>query len=322
MIARLQRWLLVGQLLLGVVLAAWLAGAGHASVPVAILVGVLAPLALHAALLTVDFALAWTARGERPAEVPRPGFARALGAWLAAYVREIADSTRTFSWAQPMLAARPFPGGTVVAERLPVLLVHGYFCNRALWHPMAARLVAAGHAVEALDLEPPFASIDDYASRIAAAVDALRARTGAERVALVAHSMGGLAARAYLRAHGDDAVACVVTLGTPHRGTVHSRFGRGRNVRQMRRDSPWLQALAAEEPRERLEKFTVVLSWQDNIVAPQAIQTLPGARTVVLHGLGHLTLAYDARVAGIVLEALAAAETGRTAREATPGEVG
>ena len=113
--------------------------------PVAVLVGVLAPLALHAALLTVDFALAWSARGERPAGEPRTGFARALGAWLVAYVREIADSTRTFSWAQPMLAARPFPGGTVVAERLPVLLVHGYFCNRALWHPMAARLVAAGH---------------------------------------------------------------------------------------------------------------------------------------------------------------------------------
>ncbi|MFO0233996.1 MAG: esterase/lipase family protein, partial [Burkholderiales bacterium] len=197
-----------------------------------------------------------------------------------------------------------------------------YFCNRALWRPMAARLIGAGHAVEALDLEPPFASIDDYAPRIADAVEALRVSTGAARVALVGHSMGGLAARAYLRAFGDDAVACVVTLGTPHHGTVHASFGRGRNVRQMRRDSDWLRALAADEPRERLERFTIVLSWQDNIVSPQAIQTLPGARTVMLHGLGHVTLAYDANVAGIVLEALAAAETGRIAREATPGEVG
>jgi triacylglycerol esterase/lipase EstA (alpha/beta hydrolase family) len=129
--------------------------------------------------------------------------------------------------------------------------------------------------------------------------------------------MGGLAARAYLRACGDEAVACVVTLGTPHRGTVHARFGRGRNVRQMRRDSDWLQQLAADEPRERLERFTVVLSWQDNIVAPQAIQTLPGARTVMLHGLGHISLVYDGRVARIVLESLAAAETGRPARAAS-----
>lgn len=322
MIARLQRWLLAGQALLGAVLAGWLAGTGRTTVPAAVLIGIVAPLALHASILTADFAIAWAARGERPPDGPRHGFAKSLRAWLGAYLREIVDSTRTFSFAQPLLASRAFASGVPVDDRLPVLLIHGYFCNRALWRPMAARLVAAGHAVDAVDLEPPFASIDDYAPRIARAVEALRERTGAARVALVGHSMGGLAARAYLRARGDDAIACVVTLGTPHRGTVHATLGRGRNVRQMRRDSDWLHALAADEPPQRLAKFTVVLSWQDNIVAPQAIQTLPGARTVMLHGLGHVSLAYDSRVAGIVLEALAAAETGRTAREAIPGEIG
>jgi triacylglycerol esterase/lipase EstA (alpha/beta hydrolase family) len=319
MIARLQRWLLAGQLLLGVVVAAWLAGSGRASIPAAVLAGILAPLALHAAILTADFAIAWVARGERPAGGPRAGVGHALRTWLGAYLREIVDSVRTFSIAQPLLASRPLPQGGA-GGRLPVLLIHGYFCNHALWRSMAVRLVAAGHAVDAVDLEPPFASIDDYAPRIARAVDALRARTGADRVALVGHSMGGLAARAYLRACGDDAVACVVTLGTPHHGTVHATLGRGRNVRQMRRDSDWLRALAASEPPGRLGKFTVVLSWQDNIVAPQAIQTLPGARTVALQGLGHISLAYDARVAGVVLEALAGADGGRAAREPVGGE--
>jgi triacylglycerol esterase/lipase EstA (alpha/beta hydrolase family) len=55
------------------------------------------------------------------------------------------------------------------------------------------------------------------------AVADLRQRTGAAQVALVCHSMGGLVARAYLRAYGDEAVACVVTLGSPHRGTVHPK---------------------------------------------------------------------------------------------------
>ena len=169
---------------------------------------------------------------------------------------------------------------------------------------MARRLARRGHAVAAIDLEPPFASIDAYAPQVRDAVEALRARTGATRVALVGHSMGGLAARAYLRACGDEAIACVVTLGTPHRGTVHAALGRARNVRQMRRDSEWLQRLAADEPLERRRLFTVVLSHQDNIVAPQAIQTLPDARTVRLHGLGHISLAYDAKVAGIVEAAL------------------
>ncbi len=317
MIARLQRWLLVAQFVLGTGLAAWLAGTGRSSIGAAVAIGIVAPIALHAVVLTADFAIAWLARGTRPEDASRHGFFRGLRAWTVAWAREIVDSTRTFSFSQPLLARRAFAIGAAHDQRLPVLLIHGYFCNRALWRPMAARLVTGGHAVDAVDLEPPFASIDDYAPRIAAAVDALRARTGAPQVALVGHSMGGLAARAYLRACGDEAVACVVTLGTPHRGTVHARFGRGRNVRQMRRDSDWLQQLAADEPRERLERFTVVLSWQDNIVAPQAIQTLPGARTVMLHGLGHISLVYDGRVARIVLESLAAAETGRPARAAS-----
>jgi hypothetical protein len=63
-----------------------------------------------------------------------------------------------------------------------------------------------------------------------------------------------------------------------------------------------------------------VLSWQDNIVAPQAIQTLPGARTEVLHGLGHISLAYDRRVADIVVSALQAAQAGLPARAATAAE--
>jgi pimeloyl-ACP methyl ester carboxylesterase len=317
MIARLQLWLLAGQVLLGAGLAIWLAGTGRSSIGAAVAIGIVAPIALHAVVLTADFAIAWMVRGARPDDAPQHGFMRGLRAWMVAWAREIVDSIRTFSFSQPLLARRAFAVGAAHDQRLPVLLIHGYFCNRALWRPMAARLVAGGHAVDAVDLEPPFASIDDYVPRIAEAVDALRARTGAPQVALVGHSMGGLAARAYLRAYGDDAVACVMTLGTPHRGTFHARFGQSRNVRQMRRDSDWLRTLAAEEPRERLERFTVVLSWQDNIVAPQAIQTLPGARTVMLHGLGHMSLAYDAQVARIVLETLAAAEAGRPARAAS-----
>ena len=323
MIGRIQRALLLGQFLLAIGIGVWLARSGTLSVPIAVLAGAAAPLALHVVILSVDFVLAWAGRGARPGDLPRAGAWRGLASWLRAWAREIVDSTRTFSYAQPLLGAREFDATAErseqdddVAIRLPVLLIHGYFCNRALWRPMARRLAARGHAVDALDLEPPFASIDDYAAAIAAAVDALRARTGAARVALVCHSMGGLAARAYLRAFGDEAVACTVTLGTPHRGTVHAALGQGANARQMRRDSPWLRQLATEEPAHRLARFTVILSWQDNIVAPQGVQTLPGARTVAFSGLGHISLAYDRGVAETVFEALdhAAAELRTGAR--------
>jgi triacylglycerol esterase/lipase EstA (alpha/beta hydrolase family) len=119
--------------------------------------------------------------------------------------------------------------------------------------------------------------------------------------------MGGLAIRAYLRAQGDAGVAAVVTLGTPHRGTFHARFGQGPNARQMRIDSAWLRTLASGETAGRRARFTVVFSHHDNIVAPQAGQTLPDARVVAFSGIGHLSLAYHPAVHGVVEDALARA---------------
>ena len=147
-----------------------------------------------------------------------------------------------------------------------------------------------------------------YADPIACAVNALRARTGAARVAVVAHSMGGLALRAYLRRHGMQAVAAAVTLGTPHQGTRRARLAWGDNARQMCPDSAWLRQLAADEPESLGRLFTVVMARQDAIVVPPAAQTLPGATTVEIDGIGHLSLVFNADVARIVAQALRGAE--------------
>ena len=54
-----------------------------------------------------------------------------------------------------------------------------------------------------------------------------------------------------------------------------------------------------------LPPTTVILSHHDNIVAPQASQSLPhAARTHELGGIGHLSLAYDRTVWTLLAEAL------------------
>ena len=49
-------------------------------------------------------------------------------------------------------------------------------------------------------------------SKYASAVEKLRRETGAARITLVCHSMGGLAARTYLRRHGHHAVQRLIVL--------------------------------------------------------------------------------------------------------------
>ena len=302
MIARLQRLLLASQVLLALAAMAWLIQRVGLHPVLAVPLGLLLPVGLHAAFLGGGFLLAAAAGGPRPAHA-----VGSLPVWVKAWAVEVLDSMRTFLFAQPLLAHRTWPQPPV-PSRIPVLLVHGYFCNRAVWLPMASRLAEAGHPIAGIDLEPPFASIDTQAEALAQAVERLRQVTGAPRVALLGHSMGGLAARAFMRQHGDAAVAHVVTLGTPHRGTVLAWFGLGTCVREMRPDSDWLQALAASEPPARHRRFTLVRTWQDNIVAPHAIQALEGARMIDFGGIGHVTLAYDRHVQDTVLQVLASVD--------------
>src|SRR5258708_2818056 len=73
------------------------------------------------------------------------------------------------------------------------------------------------------------------------------AGTGEARVTVIAHSMGGLGARAYLRTHGAGRVRKLITIATPHHGTVHARFGAGDNARQMSRGSRFLEELREQE---------------------------------------------------------------------------
>jgi pimeloyl-ACP methyl ester carboxylesterase len=228
-----------------------------------------------------------------------PSALEAIRAWLG----ETFASLRSFMLLMPWYGDRPLPSGDDPA-RLPVVLVHGYFCNRAIWRPMARRLAQRGHAINSPNLEPPLGDIEDYLGALEEAVERLRSRTGAERVALVGHSMGGIVIRAWLRRYGAERVAGVVTLGSPHRGTWSAQHALGRNVQQMRQGSPWLTTLARSESPAVRRLFTVIVTLHDNIVMPQVPQDLDDAPVIVLRGIGHVALAQKTSVFDHVFAAL------------------
>jgi pimeloyl-ACP methyl ester carboxylesterase len=189
----------------------------------------------------------------------------------------------------------------LASGRLPVLLIHGYQCNRGFWFWLRPRLEAAGWVVATHSLEPVFADIDAYVEGIARRIDEVLAATGAPQVILVGHSMGGLASRAYLRRHGTGKVGRLITLGSPHHGTLLAPMGLGPNARQMRIGSPWLGMLVAPLPPASVS----IYSCHDNFVFPQqACSTLEGATNVAIGGVSHLGMAFSPRVLGNLIEAL------------------
>jgi pimeloyl-ACP methyl ester carboxylesterase len=187
--------------------------------------------------------------------------------------------------------------------QLPILLVHGYLLTSGSWWALRRWLVQRGHSVYVLDLDL-FCAIDRYAGVLRDRIDAICAATGARRVLLVGHSMGGLAVRAYLRAHGTDRVGGVVTLGSPHHGSVLARFAIGENGRAMRPGSAWLECLAQDERAGWQVPVVSIYSCHDNLVAPQASSRLEHAVNVPVAAVGHLTLPFSRRVREAVAEAI------------------
>jgi triacylglycerol lipase len=282
MLARLLRAITLGALLLALAGGAGLWWAGH---PWAAAALVLAVAGVHAVVLGLEFGLLRLAHGDDP--TPRATPTQLFRAWL----HEVVTAPRVFCWRQPF-CSRDIPDllPTDAQGRRGVVLVHGFVCNRGLWNPWLRRLREQGTPFVAVNLEPVFGSIDDTLPCIEAAVQRLEATTGLAPV-VVAHSMGGLAVRAWWVADGRAGrLHHVITLGTPHHGTWLARFAMTRNSRQMRRLSHWLQTLAAHEPEGHGQRFTCFYSHCDNIVFPPATATLPGAdnRHVPAHAHVHL----------------------------------
>jgi pimeloyl-ACP methyl ester carboxylesterase len=245
----------------------------------------------HPTLLAIELLLARrvTARNRAP-----------LATWpdtVRAWFTEWVESTAIFGWRMPWRSQ-------AVDDHLPrtsrglrgVVFIHGYICNRGVWNPWMRRLRKLDRAYAAVNLEPMFASLDDYVPMVERAVRRVEAATGLAPI-IVAHSMGGLVARAWLRtrgAHkrsdGQDEVARLITIATPHRGTWLAGLAFTANARQMRVDSAWMTALAAKEPATLRDLITSWWSDCDQIVYPPPTCVYPGSEAKRLRGVGHIAL--------------------------------
>lgn len=290
-------WLLVGGGIAAyAAVAARAVAAGAAAWPW--IVGLpLAYFALIALFVLLYFAMAWIWRSERPADA-RIGMRGTWRLFWREYGSIAGSAPRMMFYRALVRDPAPAPAAH------PVLLLHGVLCNAGVWTSMKRRLEAAGIGpVYALSYGPPLASIDLFADQVAAKVDAILRDTGARRVALVAHSMGGLVARAYLRRHGNARVSRVVTIGSPHAGSVHAWVFVGRSMAQLRPRNRWLGEL--EGAGRAGVPFVSMWSWHDSMVAPQTSARLPDCDNVALAGIGHNALLTDPEVARLVAAELA-----------------
>jgi pimeloyl-ACP methyl ester carboxylesterase len=119
-------------------------------------------------------------------------------------------------------------------EDLPIIFVHGDGDHAPVWQTLIWRFESNGYTRDrmyAVNFAYPLARDDDRVAQanrsstqdqlaaLTAMIETVRLETGAEKVALVAHSRGGYAVRNYLTSSAGAAnVARAVLCGTPNHG--------------------------------------------------------------------------------------------------------
>src|ERR1700674_3486657 len=249
--------------------------------------GYLAPVAV---LASAWFALSWIWRTPRPpnAQLDFAGSVRLfVGEVLAVAI----------SW--PLIALHrlvirdPVPA----PAQLPIVLVHGVMVNEGVWFTSRPYLARKGvGAVYTINYGPPYGDIEHFAEQLGAKIESVCVATGAARVLLVCHSMGGLVARAYLRRRGPMRIVGIIAIGTPHHGSVFARGIIGRCLAQMRPGNSWLAELNRDETKPPPVPITSIWSRHDSLVAPQGSGELACAENVAVIGVGHNALLGDKRV--------------------------
>jgi triacylglycerol lipase len=212
----------------------------------------------------------------------------------------------------------PTERGLVIADTVrtpgpPILLVHGFADNRSAFAVLGRALRRHGFGVVyGLNYSVLTALTGDVRSaarELGREVERICAATSTEQVHVVGHSLGGLVARYYVqRLGGDSRVHTLVTLGTPHHGTMAAYLLPTPVLRQLRPHSDIVAELAAPSPGCRTH-FVVVWSELDEWIVPQRNARLDHPDLHVTHyqlsDVGHLSLPVEPRAVRTVVSTLA-----------------
>jgi pimeloyl-ACP methyl ester carboxylesterase len=135
----------------------------------------------------------------------------------------------------------------------------------------------------------------EHGRELTEAVVRLSDVNGGRRVAVVAHSMGGLAVHMSLRDPAvRDRVSAVAFLATPHRGTWAAYLGWGGGAREMRPGSAFLRELQATPWPEGLPTIDLWTAWETHIIPGRSTRR-DGVRAVRIPATLHFTLPYSRR---------------------------
>ena len=183
-------------------------------------------------------------------------------------------------------------GGGAVAHD-PILFVHGWNSSGSTWNTFVSNFGRDGWRSTELNnwSYNTAQSNKTTAAQIQSKVDGILAATGATKVDIITHSMGGLSSRWYVKFLGGDLkVDEWVSLGGPNHGTDFANWCFDTSCGEMRPGSAFLAELNAGDETPGVVNYRTWWSPCDEIINPDSSVALSGATNTQTACLSHSNL--------------------------------
>jgi triacylglycerol lipase len=185
----------------------------------------------------------------------------------------------------------------------PIIFVHGWNGTASTWTTMIGRFKADGWTTAELSNFTYNSNQSNVttAKLLAARIDSVLAATGATRVDIVSHSMGGLSTRYYAKnLGGGGKIDAWVSLGGPNHGTQTAYACFTTACQEMYPGSTFLKNLNATDETPGTPRYATYWSPCDEVINPDSSVPLSGAVNSQTTCLTHSDLHEDATVYGKV----------------------
>lgn len=200
-------------------------------------------------------------------------------------------------------------GQEPTVERNPVVFVHGYTGSASNWTSFMAEFRGEGYSgdeLHAFDYNWR-QSNETSAEELSEYVDGVLEESGAERVDIVNHSMGGLVSQYYLtQLDGHQKVGHLASLaGANHGTTSASACTVYESCREMVPSSDFIERITAGDETPGETSYGTWYSACDGVIIPHTSTELEGAENNNAGCVTHLGFLTDGTVQSEVLDFLA-----------------
>ena len=182
----------------------------------------------------------------------------------------------------------------------PILFVHGWSGSASNWNTMKARFEKDGWPSSFLSAYSYNTSQSNKVSaekEVKPRVESLLKSTGATKVDIIAHSMGSLNSRWYIKfLGGESSVDEWVSLGGPNHGTSTANLCFSTACVEMRPGSTFLSELNAGDETPGAVNYGTWWSPCDEIINPDSSVLLTGATNNETACISHSALLTDETV--------------------------